>query len=185
MKNARTRLFGPCLAFLATVVSVAWAAEPPSTGPVIEHYGPVYPVPAGSYNLAPGTSYRVSTDVGSGSHQPGKVNRSIESMARFLNMHARNGIEPENLQVAVVLHGASAQATLNNEAHARLIGGNNPSAALVEALGAKGVRFYLCGQTAAHYGYGVEDLLPEVTMAVSAMTAHVRLQSEGYTLIPF
>jgi hypothetical protein len=26
---------------------------------------------------------------------------------------------------------------------------------------------------------------PAVTMALSAMSAHVRLQSEGYTLIPF
>lgn len=163
----------------------ARAAESPETGPVIEHFGPVYPVPEDSYNLIPGTNYKVSMDVGSASHQAGKPNRSIESIARFLNMHARNGIDPEDLEISVVLHGTSAQAALHRQSHARLIGQSNPSALLVEALAEKGVRFYLCGQTAAHYGYTNEDLMPEVTMAVSAMTAHVRLQSEGFTLIPF
>jgi hypothetical protein len=30
-----------------------------------------------------------------------------------------------------------------------------------------------------------EEFNPAVAMALSAMSAHVRLQSEGYTLIPF
>jgi len=47
------------------------------------------------------------------------------------------------------------------------------------------VVIYLCGQTAAYRGFAAEELSPVVTMALSAMTAHVRLQSEGYTLIPF
>ncbi|NNE05283.1 MAG: DsrE family protein [Xanthomonadales bacterium] len=178
------------LVFMTSVASglvlpAASGAEPPSTGPVIEHYGPVFSVPEGSYNLVPGTQYKVSMDVGSASHQAGQPNRSIESMARFLNMHARNGINPGDLEIAIVIHGQSARAALHREAHARIIGQTNPSASLLEALAGKGVRFYLCGQTAAHYGYTSEDLLPEVTMAVSAMTVHVRLQSEGFTLIPF
>ncbi len=61
----------------------------------------------------------------------------------------------------------------------------NPNTAMLKALGDAGVTIYLCGQSAAHRGYGVEELNPAVTMALSAMTAHVRLQSEGYTLIPF
>lgn len=178
------------LVFLTAVVAglvlpAASGAEPPSTGPVIEHYGPVFAVPEDSYNLIPGKQYKISMDVGSTSHEAGRPNRSIESMARLLNMHARNGINAEDLEIALVIHGQSAQAALHREAHARIVGQTNPSASLVEALAEKGVRFYLCGQTAAHYGYTNEDLLPEVTMAVSAMTAHVRLQSEGFALIPF
>jgi intracellular sulfur oxidation DsrE/DsrF family protein len=52
-------------------------------------------------------------------------------------------------------------------------------------LGKAGVKIYLCGQTAAFKGYGAEEFHPAVTIALSAMTVHVRLQSEGYTLIPF
>jgi intracellular sulfur oxidation DsrE/DsrF family protein len=47
------------------------------------------------------------------------------------------------------------------------------------------VKIYLCGQTAAYRGFSVEELNPVVSMALSAMTAHVRLQAEGFTLIPF
>ena len=44
------------------------------------------------------------------------------------------------------------------------------------------VQFY----DAPSYGPGRwDEFNPAVTIAVSAMTAHVRLQQEGYTLIPF
>jgi len=52
-------------------------------------------------------------------------------------------------------------------------------------LNEAGVKIFLCGQTAAYRGFATEELHPAVTMALSAMTAHVRLQSEGFTLIPF
>jgi len=39
-----------------------------------------------------------------------ELNRSIESAARFLNMHARSGIPPQNLELAIVLHGSGARA---------------------------------------------------------------------------
>jgi intracellular sulfur oxidation DsrE/DsrF family protein len=61
----------------------------------------------------------------------------------------------------------------------------NPNTAMLAALRDAGVKIFLCGQTAAHRGFAVEELNPLVSIAVSAMTAHVRLQSEGYTLIPF
>jgi hypothetical protein len=63
--------------------------------------------------------------------------RCAESAARFLNLHARHGIDPGNLQMA------------------------------------------------AYCGYAPGDLLPQVTLAVSAMTVHVRLQEEGYRAVMF
>jgi intracellular sulfur oxidation DsrE/DsrF family protein len=56
---------------------------------------------------------------------------------------------------------------------------------LVPGLLLAGVGIYLCGQTAAYYGYAPDHLLPQITMAVSAMTVHVRLQQEGYRAILF
>lgn len=160
-------------------------ADTPQTGPVIEAYGPVFPVPEGSYNLEVGKHYQIVMDVAKGPEDTAALNRSIESMARFLNMHARNGINPDDLDIAIVLHGSGARAALSAEVHQQHFGTANGTAALVAALGKKGVKFYLCGQTAGYYGYGAEDLLPEIHMAVSAMTAHIRLQAEGYQLIPF
>ena len=56
---------------------------------------------------------------------------------------------------------------------------------LHEETGIEDAKIYLCGQTAAYRGFAAAELNPVVTMALSAMTAHVFLQSEGYTLIPF
>lgn len=162
----------------------ACAAEP-RTGPVVQGYGPVFEVPADSFNLDPNQHYKVVMDVGDGPENPGEQNRGIESAARFLNLHARNGIDPPNLQMAVVLHGAAARAALSDEAHRKRFDVPNGSLGLVQALGNAGVPIYLCGQTAAFHGYTPEDLLPQITLAVSAMTVHVRLQQEGYRAILF
>ena len=160
------------------------AAEP-QLGPVVRGHGPVYPVPEGSYNLDAKQAYKVVMDIGKGPDDPAQLNRSIESAARFLNMHARNGIEPGKLELAVVLHGSGARAALGNPAHGKHFGTANPNQSLLEELGQAGVSIYLCGQTAGYYGYAPADLLPQVTMAVSAMTVHVRLQQEGYRAILF
>jgi intracellular sulfur oxidation DsrE/DsrF family protein len=159
--------------------------EEPRPGPVVEHYGPVYAVPESSFNLDATQAYKVLMDIGKGPDDPAELNRSVESAARFLNLQARHGIDPARLELAVVLHGSGARAALNDEAHQRRFGGANANRPLLAELGAAGVGIYLCGQTAAHYGYAPEDLLPEVTLAVSAMTAHVRLQQEGYRAILF
>ena len=169
---------------LLLVGSPAIASEP-VTGPVIDNFGPVFTVPQGSYNLLPDQQYKVVMDVGKGPEDPAQLNRSIESAARFLNMQTRNGTPPENLKMAIVLHGSGARAALNEQAHSKHFSVPNGSKGLVEALGKAGVDIYICGQTAAYYGYGPDDLLPQVTMAVSAMTVHVRLQQEGYRAILF
>lgn len=176
--------FLPALALGLVAAGQAPAAEP-QLGPVIPHHGPVYAVPADSYNLDPAQSYRVVMDVGKGPDDPAELNRGIESAARFLNMHARNGIPPERLEMAVALHGSGARAALTDAAHQKNFGAPNPNQGLIEELAQAGVQFYLCGQTAGYYGYAPEDLLPGVTLALSAMTVHVRLQQEGYRAILF
>jgi intracellular sulfur oxidation DsrE/DsrF family protein len=56
---------------------------------------------------------------------------------------------------------------------------------LIGALTDAGVRIILCGQTAAYRDISKDDLLPNVELALSAMTAHAQLQQSGYTLNPF
>jgi len=173
--------------FLLITLAVATqaAAAEPALGPVIESYGPVYAVPEGSFNLDPNEQYKIIMDIGKGPDDPAALNRSIESTARFLNMHARNGIRADKLEVVIVLHGSAARAALTDEAHAEHFGVQNGNKALLDELSRAGVTVYICGQTAAHRGFSPDQLLPQVTMAVSAMTVHVRLQQEGYRAILF
>ncbi len=170
---------------LSTAAATALLAAEPVTGPVIANHGPVFAPPANAYNLASDTLYKVSMDVSRTGDFPEDLNRSVESAARFLNMHARNGIKPGNIEFALIVHGAATRDLLTDAAYRARYDETNPNTRLLQELHAAGVRIYLCSQSAAFMRFDYDDFNPAVTMAVSAMTAHVRLQQEGYTLIPF
>lgn len=170
------------------LLSPALAADYPpgaETGPAVPGYGPVFPVVDGAFALANDRSYKVTKDISTTSESPEQINRQLDSVARFLNMQARAGTPAAHLRVAVVIHGGAGRDMLTDAAYRERFGTDNPNTGLLKALSEAGVDIYLCGQTAAARGYPVETLNPAVTMALSAMGAHVRLQSEGYTLIPF
>ncbi|MCX7358015.1 MAG: DsrE family protein [Alphaproteobacteria bacterium] len=149
-----------------------------TTGPVIADYGPVANV-EGAVPIPAHTRFKVVFDVSEGA-EPGAVNRAIESAARFLNMHARAGVRPSNIRLAIVVRGS---ATRDVAVHPRP-GETNANAALIADLIAHNVEIYVCGQSAAHYEVERSDLLPNVQLALSAMTAHAMLQQRGYTLNP-
>jgi len=160
-------------------------AADPVTGPAVEGYGPVYPVADDAFNLASDRHYKVSKDLSSSDEDNSKLNRGLESVARFLNMQARSGTPMNQLDMAVIVHGRAAKDLLTDEAYQSRFGVSNPNTELLAGLEKAGVAIYLCGQTAAYRGFDDKELNASVTMALSAMTAHVQLQTEGYTLIPF
>jgi len=172
-----------CLS-LVFVSFQALAAET-ETGPVIANFGPVYAVPEGSFNLDPKRPYKILMDIGKGPDDPSALNQNIETAARILNMHARNGIKPENLKIAMVLHGSGIHSALNDPSYSDRFVVPNSNKELIAALLNAGVDIYVCGQSAAYNGYTLEDLLPGIKMAVSAITVHVRLQQDGYQAILF
>lgn len=172
-------------AILFALLYPAAAPGEPSTGPVIESFGPVFEVPEDSFNLRAGQKYKVLMDISKAPDDPSEINRHIESAARLLNMHARNGIDAGDLALAVVLHGSATRNALSDAAHEERFDSPNGSKALIQALRKAGVDIYVCGQSAAYNGFEAGEMLPEVQVAVSAMTVHVRLQEEGYRPILF
>ncbi|MEZ5693747.1 MAG: DsrE family protein [Altererythrobacter sp.] len=154
------------------------------TGPVFEDFGPHAPV-EGIDTVPADTEFAIAFDV-SVPAEEGKRSRSIESAARFINMHAAAGVDPDNIRIAVVIHGKASMDLLTDEAWAAKGNeGENPSGAMVREMLDQGVRFILCGQSGAAYGIRQEDLIPGVETALSAMTAHALLQQRGYTVNPF
>ncbi len=152
-------------------------------GPAITAYGPVAAVP-GMEPLPKDAQFKVSFDI-SRQAQAGTVNRSIESAARFINMHVAAGVKPENLDLAMVIHGGAVKDMTVDPFYQQAVSADNANAALIKTLQDHGVKFYVCGQSAAYHGVNHADLLPGVKMALSAMTAHALLQQQGYTLNPF
>ncbi len=159
-------------------------------GKVISDYGKIAQI-EGLDPLSDDATFKVSFDVVKQAKQ-GELNRSLNSVARFINMHADAGVSLDRINLAVVVHGGAvndmtshdfyqSQKTTKQSQSLSI----NANAALISALRKQGVQFYVCGQSATYRGIKTTDLLPGVKMSLSAMTAHALLQQQGYTVNPF
>ena len=153
-------------------------------GPVIENYGPVYKVPELDSPLPENFQYKVIFDIYVTASDPDVHSRRLESVARFLNMHALRGVKLENMHVAVVFHGKATKDILTDDAYQKVHQLDNPNRELIDALADSGVRLYVCGQTTDFLKYKRQDILPEIKIALSAMTQLALYQSQGYALLP-
>lgn len=160
-------------------------ASPAATGPVIEDYGPVYEVEAPDFATPRERETRAVFDVARSPDPPDRLNPSIVTVARFLNLHARAGVPREHLGAALVLHGGAGKDALSHAAYRKRFGTENPNLELIARLRDAGVRVILCGQTARSRGFDRAELQEPVELALSAMTALIALQQDGYALIAF
>jgi intracellular sulfur oxidation DsrE/DsrF family protein len=159
------------------------AAEP-SLGPAIEGFGPTYPIEDRDVALDDGFVFRAVFDIEHDGDDAGALNPKLVSVARYLNMHARNGVPMANMELAVVVHGGAVKNILDDEAYRSRYRIDNPNLELVSKLHAAGVRFYVCGQSLAFGNVAKSELASPAEVALSAMTMLTVLQSEGYALLP-
>jgi intracellular sulfur oxidation DsrE/DsrF family protein len=159
--------------------------DQPAKGPVIAGYGAVYDIPDPDFPADPRQMYLVVFDIADSPVAPSEVNPLINTLARFLNMHARAGVPRENMRVAAVLHGGAAKDALTDAAYRQRYNGDNPNAPLLRQLVDAGVDVYICGQSARGRGFARDELAEPVQVALSAMTVLVTLQGEGYRMIRF
>jgi len=150
---------------------------------LIADYGPFRPVADADFKTPVDKPLKALFSIGKTPEDTEKLNPSIQSMARFFNMNVAAGVPPENIQLALVVHGRAVRNLLTNKAHNHRYLVDNPNARLLEELQRRGARIILCGQTMAFGGYQRSELLPFVQVALSAMNAVVLLQDEGYRLI--
>ena len=152
-------------------------------GPVIFGYGKHTSVEQ-DMKLEKNALLKVVFDVGQAGKN-GAVNRGFDSVARFLNMHVANGIPAKNIHLVIVVHGSASKEMLNTKAYLAKYGKENPSIELVSTLLKNRVELILCGQSAAYHKIANQDMIEGVDMALSAMTAHAILASQGYSQNPF
>lgn len=147
-------------------------------GGLIPAYGMIAEVPD-ARPLPPETTFKLAIDVVEGG-ETGEVNGKFVTAAAFLNLQHANGIPPENVEIALVVHGSAHRDILRDEAY----GGPNPNADLLAALQKYQVSVYYCGQSGAARDIAADDLLPGVQVTHSATTTHVLLQQQGFALRP-
>ncbi|MEZ6044024.1 MAG: DsrE family protein [Planctomycetaceae bacterium] len=157
-------------------------AEYTKTFPVIAGHGAVVQLPHAAMQPRSGT--RLLVDITRG-HDPAELNDAIEKVARFVNLFAGGGEQPAKVQIAVVFHGDATLDILKQEAYSsRFNTPINPNLELLEQLHSTEVQFYVCGQSLISKGGTPEEVAPFVKTAVSAMTAVVNLQTDGYAYLP-
>lgn len=154
-------------------------------GPIIQDYGKVWAIANPDYKVEKNTTFKVVFDIYNSPEDPAKLNTSIATAARFLNMHGQNGVALSHMQIALVLHGKATTDVLSNAVYKNRYGFANPNADMIDKLLAAGVDFILCGQSAMSRNVPKEAMIKGVQRSLSAMTALVQLQNKGYRLIKF
>lgn len=174
-----------CVSGLAFMLFLAFGANAGiqdfKPGPVFEQYGTHAPV--AGVSIGADETFKIAFDVVAGAKE-GSVNRGFDRLARFINMHVANGASLENIELAMVVHGAATYELLKNDEFKKIKGTDNANIALLQALMENGVRVLVCGQSAV-----AKDIVPDmfekgVEVELSAMTAHAHLNKQGYSLNP-
>ncbi len=152
------------------------------TVPAIKDYGKVVRLPEASQQPRSGTKICVDLTRGGDANE---LNPGIEKVAKYVNIYHAAGKQPAAAQIAVVLHGDATLAILNGDAYAKRFGTNdNPNLDCLHQLHEAGVEIYVCGQSLISKGAEPDEVVVFAETAVSALTAVVNLQADGYAFIP-
>ena len=154
-------------------------------GTIVKDYGETFKVDDPEIKTDTSQEFKLILDISSSSEDKSVINKNIVTAARFLNMHANEGIPNEKLKVAMTVHAGAWQDILTNEAYKKRFGVKNPNQELINKLTEAGADIILCGQTASFRGIKKEEINPNVKMALSAMTALIQYQKNGYTFVKF
>jgi len=158
------------------------SSEPALSYPKIPDAGGVYRFPNAPYQPREGAKLCIDLTRGSAEDE---LNPAIKKLPRFVNLYAGGGAKAAKADLRVVLHGDAIRAALTDDAYAAATGTRgNPNLALMRTLHESGVTFVVCGQSLRHAGQSPEDVAPIVEVAVSALTAVVNLQQDGFAYVP-
>jgi intracellular sulfur oxidation DsrE/DsrF family protein len=173
-------------AALAAAAFVPVPAAEPTAAPQVEFpqiakYGGVFRLPAAEERPRAGGKVVFDTTAAA---PAGKPNRGLESAARLVNIYASEDLGQARPRIAVILHFNATAAALGDTAHAKTpSGGPNPNRELVEQLLANGVEVWVCGQSVLRGGSALEDVLPGIRIAHSAMIFNMNRQADGWATL--
>ena len=154
-------------------------------GPIIENYGKVFQIANPELLLKIDKEYNVIFDIYSDKSEGNSVNPLLNTVARYLNMHAQQGVPLKNMNVVIALHGAATKNALNDSSYQKHFKISNPNTALIEALTKANAELFVCGQSYVAHKYQMNEKSTQVKLALSALTVLIEYQTNGYQLITF
>ncbi|WP_318345029.1 DsrE family protein [Flagellimonas baculiformis] len=169
--------------FLLILFSLPCISQEKKAGPIIEKYGEVWTIENPDFATDTSQEFKVVFDVMDSPSSHDEINKKLETAARFLNMHAQSGVPKSQLKVSLIVHNQASKDITHDEAYRKRFGVSNPNLGLIKALLDADVEIIYCGQSSLTRDFPKQDLVPGVKIALSAMTASIQLQNEGYRLI--
>ncbi|MFN8356194.1 MAG: DsrE family protein [Spirosomataceae bacterium] len=172
---------------LLTIVCIGWLATATfgqaKQYPYLKNGGGIFEVPE-AVNIADAKlSYKVLGEVIKAADKPDSLNPSLDKLARLLNVHIAAGVPAKNLDMVVVIHFVGTPIILSDEAHQKKFGMPNPNTKLINEMAAKGVKFYVCGQSLRARNLVNEARNPNIKVVHAALLALTTFQLKGYALI--
>ncbi len=117
--------------------------------------------------------------------KPGEINKSLDRVARLLNLYGTAGLQAQDVKLAVVLHGEATRSVLGDAPYkARFQVDENPNLPLIRELQRSGVQVFVCGQALNYKGYPDAEVADGIPIAAAAMTVVINKQADGYTYLP-
>lgn len=162
--------------------NTAQAAADEMQFPRVAGFGGVFPIDGMAEQPKPGM--RVLFDVTTEA-KPGELNKGLEVVARFLNLAALAGVRPNQLQIAVVVHGQALLSCMNQAVYTAKTGFKtpNPNEKLIRALAETGVPLMACSQAVRRQKFALADLLDVVKPVTSAMIVSIDRQQQGWAVL--
>ncbi|HET7569638.1 MAG TPA: DsrE family protein [Gammaproteobacteria bacterium] len=151
--------------------------------PVIQHAGGVIPQPKAALQPEALETYKAVFNL-TKTGKADEVNRGLEHVARAVNVFAISGVRATHRKFDVVIHGAATDIVMKNAEYKKRTGHDNPNIKLLRALRQAGVKIYVCDQALAEHHIAHEDVNPDVTLSLSALSDLIILQQKGYVLYP-
>jgi intracellular sulfur oxidation DsrE/DsrF family protein len=174
----------------APACAAAAAAPPADTAaktlwvyPVIKGFGKVHPRPEAAVQPDPALDYKVIVDVVSGDTDHTRVLGSLQRLARTVNLLGYAKVPPAHVHIVAVLEGPAMFAAAGNALYRKRFKVDNPNLAILHALKRSGVKLLVCSQAMAGLGIRPQDLGPDITMSLSALTDFVVYGQRGYSFM--
>ncbi len=152
----------------------------------LEFYGPVFQIEDADIQIDLNQNFKIDFDVADASSSITDANRKFVTVARHLQLHRASELKNNEVKAVLVVHGSAIFDLLTHREYATYHneeGLKNPNYDLLTVLDKEGVDIVLCGQSAKSRNIIREMMHPKVKLALSAMSMHVQLQKENYTLI--
>ncbi len=122
------------LFFIVAIISITIGYSQKNktkTGPVFDDFGAVFTIDDADLLLDSDKNYKVIFDVYTDDKKPENMNPLINTVARFMNMHAQNGLPEDQMDIVVVLHGAALKNALTEKAFKKEFKTKHPNAKLI------------------------------------------------------